>query len=139
MISVTLVPVEHVPHVWDIAAPMIDEALAYCGGLFVLEDVYHDLLDGEQTLWLALQDGEIIGCTTLSIIQYPRERTLCYKWLGGKDVTLWLAEGHRVCSSYARELGCTRLECFGRSGWKKFLENLGWRQTGVQYEFELKD
>ena len=118
---------------------MIDSALAYGGGVYSIEDVFHDLMDGEQTLWVAFEGDEIIGCTTISITQYPRSRSLVYKWLGGRDVARWLEEGHRVCSAYAREYGCTKLECLGRSGWKPFLEKLGWRQTGVQYEFELKD
>lgn len=139
MISVSLVPTPHIYSVWDDVKQMIEDALTFGGGVYSIQDVFNDLLTDQQSLWIAIEDGKIIGCTTISINQYPRSRSLVYKWLGGKDVARWLPEGHRVCSAYAREFDCSKLECLGRSGWKPFLEKLGWRQTGVQYEFELKD
>ena len=120
---------------------MIQAALEYSGGRFAIENVYDDLMSGQQTLWVAIDDKyNQVGCTTVSITQYPTGvKALCYEHLGGKDVTKWLEEGHRVCSAYARELGCTKLECQGRSGWLPFLKKLGYRQFAVRYEFDLKD
>lgn len=139
MIRISLVPTDELCHVWYFVEPMIDRALQYSGGRFRTTDVYRDIVDGTQTLWVALDDGEIIGCTTISVTQYPGLKALVYEHLAGKEVDRWLGEGHRVCSKYAKAMGCDTLECQGRSGWKPFLEKLGYRQFAVRYECKLED
>lgn len=117
---------------------MIERALPYVGGRFRLEDVLEELKLGLQTLWLAMDDDQIIGCTTIRIINYPSGiKALNYEYLAGDDVRRWLPEGHRVCREYAKDCGCSVLECQGRSGWKPFLEELGYRQFAVRYECEV--
>lgn len=138
MIQITLVPTQFVGSVWPTVAPMIERALHYCGERFRIDDVLEDCLLGTQTLWLAMDDGQIIGCTTISITLYPGgKKALVYEHLAGEDVQRWLSEGDRVCREYARDNGCTILECQGRSGWKPFLEKLGYRQFAVRYECEV--
>jgi len=134
-----MVPTEQLVQVWEEVMPMIERALQYTGGRFTMQNVLADLLTGNQTLWIAIEDQEIIGCTTISITQYPGLKALVYEHLGGENVTRWLDEGHRVCSHYAKHLGCTVLECQGRSGWKPFLEKLGYRQYAVRYECKIED
>jgi hypothetical protein len=139
MIQVSLVPSEHIVQVWDVVLPMIEDALRYTGGRFTIRNVLADLMTGNQSLWVAIEDGKIIGCTTISVTQYPGLKALVYEHLGGENVARWLEEGHRICSQYGKELGCTMLECQGRSGWKPFLEKLGYRQYAVRYECKIED
>lgn len=137
MIQITLVPINAMPVIWPKVSAMLEAALVYSGGRFTIDDLLNEIMISKKTLWIALDDDDIIGCTTVSIFQYPQLKALCYDDLGGRDVHLWLDEGHRVLSNYGRDMGCTRLECQGRSGWKKFLEALGYKQYAVRYEMEL--
>ncbi len=133
-------PKDLVDEVWHITGPMIERALRYTGGRFRMEDVRKDIDDMTQTLWIAIKNGKIIGCCTVSICDYPSgERSIVYEYLAGANVEEWLPEGHRVLSRYGKDNQCTLLECQGRSGWKPFLEKLGWRQFSVKYEFRLED
>lgn len=134
-----MVPLDRVQTVWHVVSPMLHKAIRHTGGRYRLVDVVADLQSGNQTLWIAFDETDIIGCTTISITQYPGGvKALCYEHLGGSNIKAWLAEGHKVLSEYARDLGCTRLECQGRSGWKPFLEELGYRQFAVRYECNLE-
>jgi len=106
-----------------------------------LKDVHDDLLWGKQSLWVALDGNEIIGCCTVRINWYKTGlRTLSYEHLGGKDVERWLFEGHEILQNYAKDYGCTRLEVpQGRKGWTPLLKKIGYRTFAIRYEFELKD
>ena len=140
MISVTLVPIEAIPELWPAVEPMLFKAVIRSGGRFTTEDLYHDLICGVQTLWLALDDSNIIGCATVKVQLYPTGlMTLSYEYLAGEDVRRWMRQAQEVMISYAKEYGCTKIEIIGRQGWKPLLEQLGWRQTNVQYELDLKD
>lgn len=140
MIVISLVPQEGIAKVWPIVEPMLAKAAEYTNGRYTTADILTDIATGQQTLWIAIEDGKIIGCTTVSIVLYPNGmKTLCYEYLGGEDVSRWLGEGHKVCMSYAKENGCTKLECLGRSGWKRFLGEIGYKQFAVKYEFNIED
>lgn len=140
MIQVSLIPYGEVEALLPVIAPMLTRALAYTGGRFTLEDVLEDLRTGDQTLWIAItDDNEILGCTTVSIKQYPTgKRALVYEHLAGDDVHLWLDEGHKMCVRYAKHFGCTVLECQGRSGWEPFLKKLGYRKFATIFECDLE-
>lgn len=120
---------------------MLDKAIQRANGRSLLADLYHDLTEGKQTLWIALDDLEIIGCCTVRINKYSTGlTTLSYEYLGGSDVGRWLGEGHRVLQMYAKEYGATRLEVpQGRKGWLHHLTKLGYRQFAVRYECELEE
>ncbi len=142
MIEISLVPTEALDDVWPFVSPMIDDAVQQSNGRFDLMGIYEDIIDGEQSLWIALNDHHIIGCCTVRIIRYNQTglKTLSYEYLGGKDVGLWLPKGHEVLQTYAKEMECTRLEVsYGRAGWWPHLEKLGYRRPAVRYECEIKD
>lgn len=141
MIQISLVPSGHIDQIWDVVSPMLDKAVQRSNGRMQLMDLYHDLIDGEQTLWIALDDTEIIGCCTVMINKYGTGlTTLSYEYLGGADVGRWLGEGHRVLQMYAKEYGATRLEVpQGRKGWMPHLAKLGYRQSAIRYECELEE
>lgn len=141
MISISLVPTEAVIDVWPVVGPMLEEASRRSNGRFELMDILTDIVDGEQSLWLALDDVAIIGCCTVRIIRYRTGLvTLCYEYLGGSSVNTWIEEGHRVLSEYAREYGCTRLEVAqGRKGWEPILKTLGYSLFAYRYECNLEE
>lgn len=140
MISVTLVPPDAVADLWTTVEPMLHKAVARSNGRYNTEELFHEIIDGDQTLWLALDDVNIIGCATIKVLRYPTGLiTLSYEYLAGEDVRKWMHQAQEVMISYAKEFGCTKIEIIGRQGWKPLLEQLGWRQTNVQYELDLKD
>lgn len=120
---------------------MLHKSVTRSHGRVSLMDVYHDLIDGEQSLWIALDDLEIIGCCTVRISKYSTGlTTLSYEHLAGANVGRWLGEGHRVLKMYAKEYGATRLEVpQGRKGWLHHLAKLGYREFAVRYECELEE
>lgn len=141
MIAVSLVPTDELDNVWFAVVPMLESALQYNGGRSRLDDLYIELMNGQQTLWVALDEGEIIGCVTVRIVKYQTGMAiLAYEYLAGKGVHRWLKEGHVVCSRYAKEFGCTMLEVpYGRRGWQPLLEDLGYRVAAIRYELNLED
>jgi hypothetical protein len=120
---------------------MLEAAVQRSNGRFTLMDILSDIVDGEQSLWVAMKDKEIIGCCTVRIVRYPTDLvTLSYEYLGGENVSVWIDEGHRVLSEYAREYGATRLEVpQGRRGWEPLLKKLGYKLFSYKFECNLED
>lgn len=139
MIEITLVPTEHVGKVWEEVAPLLELAVARSGGRTDIMDVFHDVLDGEQSLWIALDGCMIIGCATIRINKYTTGlTTLAYEYLAGEDVKRWIYQAHEVMQRYAKEYGATRLEVpLGRKGWGPILKEIGYKAHAVRYEMEL--
>lgn len=141
MIAVSLVPADELDNVWFTVSPMLERALQYNGGRTRLDDIYIELMAGQQSLWVAMDEGDIIGCVTIRISRYQTGiKILSYEYLAGKTIHLWLKEGHRVCSAYGKELGCSMLEVpYGRRGWQPLLEDLGYKIAAIRYELNLED
>ena len=126
---------------WKVVEPMLTKAVDRSNGRMTISELVHDIFTSDQTLWVALDGNEIIGCCTVRIVRYPTDlMTLSYEYLAGEDVGRWLEEGHKVLTEYAKELGCSRLEVpQGRKGWEPFLKKLGYRTHAVRYECEIED
>jgi hypothetical protein len=140
LIEVSLVPSEFVQQVWHEVAPQLARCVARSGGRISLQSINEDLRQGAQTLWVALEDGQIIGCTTIRIIEYPTGvRALSYENLAGERFADWMLVGHSVCQEYAKALGCTLLEVTGRSGWERYLASLGYKRKAVQLSMKIED
>jgi hypothetical protein len=137
--KISLVPREETTTVWHTVAPMIEKAIPYCKGRFSIVDIFHDVLTGEQTLWVAFDEGEIYGAVTVRIVQYPDCKALRLETLGGHSVRKWLREGFRTMESYARTCGCQKIEAFGRPEWGRFFKRLGLKPFAIQYEHNLDE
>lgn len=138
--NITLVPPEGVKKLWnDTLAPMVEEAAKYSGGRFTAVDVYIDCLSGSQSMWIAYEDGEIKGCCTVKIVNYPNLKSCLLDVIAGNNVDEWLEDGFKVISRYARHHGCTKMEGNGRPGWEPRIRKLGWKRSSVLFEYDLPE
>ena len=125
---------EDIPALWHIIEPMLEQALEYSPERFDTVDIYADLLTSKLSLWIAIEDEEIVSCAVIRIYDTPLTRVLSLDYLAGKDMESWLNEGHETINRYAYDNKCRRMECRGRPGWSKPLKGLGWEAVAVCYE-----
>lgn len=103
------------------------------------EDVYEDIMRGNQSLWLVFEDDpfQVIGAFTIRVKSYPAGAALAGEHLGGERLSEWADQLFQIMEQYARDLNISHLELIGRRGWEKILRPKGWNANLVIFEKEI--
>lgn len=139
MIKISAVPPEMVDDYWELALPLFSKAFKYSVTKVDPQDVYEDLMNGNQSLWIVFEGTPInlVGAFTIRIKAYPAGQSLCGEHLGGERLNEWADELFEIMESYANDLGIKNLELIGRRGWEKVLKPKGWKSNLVIFEKEI--
>lgn len=125
---------EDIPALWHIVEPMLEQALEHYPDRFDTVDIYADLLTSKLSLWVAIEEEQIVSCAVVRIYDTPISRILSLDYIAGEKIDTWLAEGHTAINRYAYDNKCSRMEGRGRPGWTKPVKELGWKVVAVCYE-----
>jgi len=109
----------------------ISDALEYSHGTHNLEDLLHDVANGNLSLW-AGEDCALI----MQITQYPRAK-MAHCFLAGGNIE-GIAAIEVGITAWAKGLGCNGITLMGRPGWaRSFLSKIGYdcRQVNMVKEF----
>lgn len=131
----TAVPVEEISRIWHVVSPMLKPAIDRSHGRWSIEHLYHVLLIGGQTLWIAYDSaGKITGTMTTQIIKYPCNTMLAFQFLGGTDFDGWVAVLLPMVKCYARDNHCAGVEGTARFGFWPWLKEAGFNKSYAVYE-----
>jgi hypothetical protein len=129
-INISMIPLQHVPVVWEEAATHVEGAL---DGNRSVEEVLQELLDDHATLWVMLDhsvlDGGqlgVMGACVTKVHTYTSRRVLYVAYCGGERMDEWLDPLLSTLENYGRDAGCAVLEMVGRRGWERTLASSGW-------------
>ena len=139
MIKISAVPPEMVDDYWGLALPLLSKAFEYSAAKVDPQDVYEDLMNGNQSLWVVFEGTPInlVGAFTIRVKAYPAGQSLCGEHLGGERLNEWADQLFEIMESYANDLGIKNLELIGRRGWEKVLKPKGWKSNLVIFEKEI--
>lgn len=137
--EIILVPREQIPEFWPTTSPLLDKAVSKSSGRYHVVDILTALLDGSQSLWLAVNDKkEILGVGTLSINRFPGGATIGrIEFIGGSERDEWFEGMWNTMCDYATEYGCEIMETLCRPGIGPYIERYGGRRTALFYECDL--
>jgi len=137
-VKVLFVDKEDIDLVWDEVEPLVKVALKHSEGELLSEDLHPFLKEGEQQLWVAMEDGSIIACMVTEVISYPRKRILRVITIGGKDgkgIDKWYGFLPMV-EGFALKAGCSSLEAWTRKGMARKLKD--WNHSYMVITKDLK-
>lgn len=131
MVEITRLNKKDADTYFIVLLPFIEKALEHSEGEYDLVDVEHGLLSGRYESWIAVADDEVKAVAITEVVQHPNYRELLIKHIGGKDKNIWMTPEwqDRTFSQYAKDTGCKNLVMFGRKGWKRVLDKLGWKES----------
>jgi hypothetical protein len=112
---------------WPDVAPIIEKALPYSDGKYELEDIYKGIQSRDLQLWAASREGKATSVMVTKIIQYPKAKTLLMMIYAGEhtdNMTQFLPPIY----TWAKKLGCTDVEIYGRAGWERVLKDQGYEK-----------
>lgn len=117
---------------WFLVEPLLAPALAYSDGKHSLNSVYEGLKDRLMQLWIVKQGMRIIAACVTQVINYPNKKVLMICFVGGEDFEDWKHLFSEL-KKFAEHHQCSSIEIYGRSGWKKKIQDLGFEQIHSVY------
>jgi len=114
---------------WDQCRPLLEKATRRTHGRYEPEDLYREIMSGDQLLWVAWNQerNSIDAAMTSQFATYPRFKMHRILFCGGTHMKEWLADFREAVEELARKAGCKGVESAGREGWGRI-----W--PGAQYE-----
>ena len=134
----TLVPREHIPVVWESIKGFAERCAIYTYGRFTAKDMLEGLLTKDQQLWIAFDGKAIHGFWVTEVVEYPQIKVLALHFVGGRRFKEWLPDGFPKLQKFAKELGCSKMESYGRPGWEKMWQDHGYKKQFVFYELPVE-
>ena len=134
----TLVPREHIPAVWESIEGFAERCAIYTYGRFTARDMLEGLLTKDQQLWIAFDNEAIHGFWVTEVVVYPQMNVLALHFVGGRRFKEWLPDGFPKLQKFAKELGCSKMESYGRPGWEKMWQDHGYKKQFVFYELPVE-
>jgi hypothetical protein len=140
MWAVKSIPVDDVPTLWHVVAPMLAGAVALSEGRYNMRSVFDGLQKRIALLWVVYDDDLVIRAAfTAAKRRYPQSAWLCVEFMGGDGMNDWIEEVVRTLTSFAKDSGLVGLEMVGRKGWTRVLAASGWRENAVMLVKRFED
>ncbi len=138
MITVSLIPHDHVEQVWPSVQPHMEKAAEYTYGRFTAEDILDSITQYDHNLWIAFNDDkEMIGAVVTRFLQYPRKKYLDLVFLGGDDGFSWKDPMLKMLQHWAYDNECDGIESAGRLGWSRVFKEDGYKALWQTYELPV--
>jgi hypothetical protein len=101
---------------WRRQRHYLNDAIERARGLYTEADIHRLILLGDMQFWTGKQAAAVTEITS-----YPQCRVLRFVLAGGdiEDIKAWEPK----IVEWARGLGCTQVEIFGRPGWERIFKD----------------
>ena len=138
------IPTKELDKVWSLIEKDIRQALLYSGQLtnsdFVLQTAKQDKFQ-VWVLWDKKQKTTLdkyFGVVVTELIQRQLGKVCHIYIMTGKQRNKW-QHLVKVIEDFAKENKCQMLELIARPGWKKVMNNFGYKKTHVVLEKQIKE
>lgn len=122
---------------WNATLHWVEKALKRGKSLESAADYRASVDSGKRQLWQIETDGKITGVIISEVYQHPDGETVALPVTAGIGMAMALEAVLSTIEWWARDIGATRLEGNGRSGWVRLLKSKGWKPVQVQIAKEL--
>ncbi len=102
----------------------IMSALSKGGNTHDFVDIVDGIISGHMQLWPGKE-----GCAVSEIVVYPNRKVLHVFLAAGKLEQI--TNMHEDAIKWGKMQGCDSMTLSGRAGWKKVLEDKGWKQIQI--------
>ena len=122
---------------WPRAYPLISRAQKRLEDKMDMADIYQDIHNGSQQLWVIDKSGKSKGAVVTAVETHPKCKVLRIMLVGGFDMREWLIPALNVIKDAAKLLDCKTIEADGRLGWAKHAPKCGFKEITRTYELEI--
>lgn len=135
-VGIQLVERDDLKERWVQCFSYFESGKEYWEYYYSLSDLYIEVYAGRMQLWLVGDTKGHFGCFLTELRDYPKARVFRFLFAGSnvEDGINKLSAGetyHEYMMLWARKQGATHSEIFGRVGWKKVGERLGYEHLRI--------
>lgn len=114
------------------AGHFLAKAVAQNQGEFTLEDVRKQIDDGKWFLWVAEEEGYIVGALTARVVYYP-QMVACevIHFASSLPRDEWVPLLTGPLEEWAKFVGCTHMMFYGRAGFERVKPTEGYEKWYV--------
>lgn len=126
MIEVVRLSAEDAIRYFDVVRHYLAEAVAPSQGEWSVSDYKEYLSKGLFDLWVILDKDTdmLIGAGVTEIVRHPQYNVCLIRLLNSSDGLNVIKT--EAIEDWARQNKCKRLEMWGRKGWTRVLDKVGW-------------
>lgn len=133
MAELARITVENLAAEWPRVEPFIEELARASQGRFEPMDYARGILTNMMQLWLATDEGQVLGVMLSEIIGYPHRREVNLFAATGTNADRWIGLMPQV-EQWARDEKCFLLKATCRMGWERLLRDSGFTRSHVIVE-----
>lgn len=120
---------------WHEVDPILRRALEYSDNKYSLEHVKKCVEERDMQLWVTFREGHVSTAGVSQIVNYPCEKRLVILFLAGDSENLF-SHWHTI-SQWGKSQGCESCEIYGRPGWERKLEKIGFKKIHTVLKINL--
>ncbi|MBP2311880.1 hypothetical protein [Azospirillum soli] len=98
---------------------LLAKALEHGGGTHTVDDVWEAIEAGRMQLWRGQRSVMVT-----EVVQYPRLKAVRVFAAAGDMAEV--LEMEEVAAAWGKQMGCQRIEGFGRPGWRRVMKGRGY-------------
>ena len=134
--EVTGVESINIPILWHQISPLIERALKYSDGEYILQDIYSLLMYQKMQLWVVSDGVEVKACLVTEFRLFPQKKVCYIVFAAGEEITRWEHCFDEI-EQWAYDEGADLIRALGRPGWKILSEQHGYYRNQYLYCKEL--
>ncbi len=124
--------------VWSDVIPWIQAALDYSRGELDLEYVRACLHSEQMQLWVAYEEGEILGVMVTQLLQHAQKKTCNVVAIDGRNITRIWREGARYMITWLLANDVDELEATCRDSVAAMLSSMSFERTANVMTYSLR-
>lgn len=133
-----VVPSLNIPDVWMKALPHLLKGRTHWDKFYTLNQLRNNLNQGQQQLWILIEESDVLGVVLTQIDSFPERRILRINYLGGTGFKRKMISCMEAIEEWGREKDCDSVDILGRDEWFPLVKNRGYESPGRVYRKELK-
>ena len=133
--QVTHIPSHFVAQTWDKVSLFISNALKYAEDDYTLDQVKVYLSTGQWALIVAINEKEIVGCSTVCFYNYPNDRVAFVTTIGGKFISD--SEIFNQFKIVLKSFGATKIQGAARESIARLWRRIGFKERHIIVEAKI--
>jgi hypothetical protein len=105
---------------WDACIPHLEKSFSRRVTAYSVEDLKNYCEAGLCQLWVAFEDGQVLGVAITLLTVEPMAKTCTIMNMGGTDFRRWVGPLNARLTAFARDNGCQKIEAVTRRGFSRF-------------------
>jgi ABC-type molybdate transport system substrate-binding protein len=138
-LDISLVPYGKISYLIPSLLKYLQESESWTKGRASVDDIIRFVLTGQMQLWVVFDpenSAAVHGYVMTEIKQYPKTSMFIIQYCAMDPNHMKYVDDimHTTADKFARDMGCSGIEFYGRPGWEPHVKKHGYTVKTVVYE-----